>query len=269
MSGKKYVLALGAVAIALLMVSTVTAVPETQSKPVMDQIAQKESLSSQLVKIASSVKLNSQNFYINPNDVTNFQQNFDISALFMDDDFIALMNSPEIYNIITSNDFSTLYNTEAIQSFVSSAEFISFFNSDAAQYLLDHLDIINGGMQVNSQNSNIVVSQQASKTMQNTVGTTQSTSVHLQAQPAGLEVFVLLAAFIIGLVVGIVTWIPAIVFIILTIPVIPLLVLFMTLEGGIWLPGSMILGTLFIYLVEAGAAIAWPLIVAIIAITGG
>ena len=46
---KKNIIIFGTVAIALMMVSTVTAVSEVQSKPVMDQIQQKETLKAQLI----------------------------------------------------------------------------------------------------------------------------------------------------------------------------------------------------------------------------
>lgn len=301
---KKNIMIFGAVVIAILLVSVVTVVGQVQSKPVMDEIQKNESLFSLFQELENSMGINNQNLdinsqqeieqflqNINSSELLNYLQNLDISDIITSDEFINFMNSPEIYDFITSNEFSTLYNTNAVQNFISSELFIDFFNSDACQYFLDHLNIGNGGTQLNSQNSNTVLQsqpntmtvnkQQVLQTLQTTITgrSTQSMPTSSQqiapaAQMQGqinmiigdgtlLLIFLAFTGFIIGFIFGIILWIPAAILILLVgTPYIAIFIWVMIYAslGTIWIPGEVTAIFFLTVLVGIGTIILFPVI---------
>lgn len=314
---KKNLIGFGAIVVAMLIISTVTAVGQVESKPVMDKIAQQESLSSLFEEIVNVAKLNNQNLDIssqqqieqflqsvNSSEFLNCTKNIDFLGIITSDWFINLMNNHEIYNVITGNDFSTLYNTNEVQNFVNNQIFMDFFNSDDCQYVLDHLNIGNGGMQISSQNSNMVLSsqqktmtvntQQASQTQQTTTmgKSTQLTSTSSQQtvqataqtqgqinaiggtinnpQPAAGEIFLAFVVLVAAFIVGIITWIfSPLVALWFTMDIWAIFVLFIfQLTGGIWMFPAV--AALLTVLFEAGMVLLWPLVCVIyVLIMGG
>lgn len=128
---EKMILILGAVSVALLMVSSATAVPQTQSKAIMEKIEQLEEAEQLLMKLEASESL----------VVANNQEVFDTDAFesyLMSDELVNFMNSNIVANIISSDAFQTLYNTDGIQNFIQSEAFQNFLNSDVVQYFLEH-----------------------------------------------------------------------------------------------------------------------------------
>lgn len=214
---RKYVLVFGAVAIALLMVSSATAVEQVNSKPVTDYIANKQNYCEKLSYLKEIFDVEADQ---------NYLQNFE--SLLTSDRFIDFVNSPEVYNLIYSDKFLALYNTDRIQNFINSDLFLEYLNSDACQYFLKHLNIGDDeptSIAANSQTASglqtttvkTVTRLPVSTTgtaapagIQGTTSTTSPVSTENNPEPTGLilGVFLAFVGLIIGFVVGIITWIP-------------------------------------------------------------
>lgn len=213
----KYVLVFGSVAIALLMVSSVTAVEQVNSKPVTNYIANKQNYCEKLSYLEEIFNVEARQ---------NYPQNFE--SLVTSDRFIDFINSPEVYNLIYSDKFLALYNKDEIQNFINSDLFLEYLNSDACQYFLDHLNIgddestsITPSSQTTSGLQTVTVKEGTLSSVSTTTGTaapagiqgttsTPSVSTVNNPEPTGvvLAVFLAFIGLIIGFVVGIITWIP-------------------------------------------------------------
>jgi hypothetical protein len=216
---KKNIILLGAFAIALLVMSTATALPQVQSKPVMDQIQQKEAIKNQLMTIYNQLKNqgdlavgSQQNPHMNPSD--DLDKLFDEEGFLnhlTSDTFIQFLNNN--YNSIASDSlFQDFYNSESIQEFTQSDEFVAFMNSDEIQYVLDHF---NPG----SNNQIIETLERTTTTFGgNSViagSTTPSFGAQLYAWEPGMIIFIVFYF----LFIGIITWIPTLIVAIIAFPI--------------------------------------------------
>ena len=111
---EKNLIIIGAVVCSFILISTVTALPQIQSKPVMKNIEEKNS---------DEIKINSEG------------ANFD--ELFTDQRFIDFMTSDSVINLIQSEEFLDFLNTKEIQDFVHSEEFMNWYKSGIIEDLIE------------------------------------------------------------------------------------------------------------------------------------
>lgn len=294
---KKSIIVFGAVAIALLIVSSVTAVGQVYSEPVMKNIEsekqkeiianQLETMWNQLLEEESLVAEFQENSAIDP--FQDFEDLFDMEGFvsyITSDDFIDLLNNN--YNDIVSNDgFQYLYNTVYVQEYLQSDEFIAFMNTDEVQYIIDNLNIGSGspqgtyvtetsGSNLNSQVVSTGVRQQISgevvrEPLTNGLIYNNNVNEELQgsATPLG-NVQPTINPFLVWIIIlfGVITWIPAIIVMILLSPVFFIMTLanflLWALQGGVWMPGMVffyaIISLLFTIGYVAIACIGWPVL---------
>jgi|GEM_PF-7035982 len=159
---KKSVMVFGAVAIAILMTSTVTAVPLEQSKPVMDKVEQNENLKQltneqNLKNILISygfsetetpgIIAQSQTLPYIDNELTITSLDELINLIDMDGlashftsvNFANFIKTDEIQDLIESELFLDIYNSDVIQDFIQTDIFTDYMNCDELQILLDNL----------------------------------------------------------------------------------------------------------------------------------
>jgi len=171
---KKNIMLFVAVAIALLMVSSATAVPQTNSEPVMEKIEQLEELGrlmseQNLGDIFNLDGIDEESIEGAINQLNNFliEQgigSFNVQEMntdflvedFMDyilsDEFVDLFNHDDIQTALNSGDYNDyITNDETINSILNSEFFNSFLNCDFAQQILENID--NGG------DSTVIISQ--------------------------------------------------------------------------------------------------------------
>lgn len=123
---KKSMIVIGAVAVAILMVSTATAVGTVNSESIVNNI---NSLEEEMPATESQLLESIQEGLYDLEDFKNY---------LMSDDFMDFMNSNAVANIINSDVFQTFYNLDEIQDFIQSDVFIDFKNSELGQYFLEH-----------------------------------------------------------------------------------------------------------------------------------
>ncbi|MCX6667752.1 MAG: hypothetical protein NTV74_05890 [Euryarchaeota archaeon] len=250
---KKNIIIFGAVVIVLLMASSATAVPAVNGKALTTRIEksyieQKEYFINQLITIYDQLKkdgvIDTENQELQNIDLTqDFDQSFYIDVEgFVDyitsNEFIQLLN--ENYNDIVSNiGFQLLWNTGYVQEYVQSEEFTNFMNTDEVQYILDNLDIDSGNQQViqtravnvNSQVLPIGLKQESAlKEMSQTLLPATQTQVYntqsdetlegnaIPASEENIPALDLVTVWII-ILIGLISWIPAIIFVLLTSPI--------------------------------------------------
>ena len=141
---KKTLVIFGAVIIAMLMVSTATAVPQVQSKPVMDKLEQMEKANDLLFNQETINKLVSGD--LNEADLQVIANNLDLNGFvnyFTSMEFANFFVNSDIQNFLNSQEYNNFYNSDAVVTIRNSEQFINFLNSDVAQQFLDN---INGGV---------------------------------------------------------------------------------------------------------------------------
>jgi hypothetical protein len=135
-------------AIALLMISTTTAVGQVQSGPIISVLAKRESLRNELnqfmrldkhLTTVDKEKLNKILKVLDKKGIVHRLQNFNISNVFNDNRFIGLMNSAQMQSLLTSQTAKKIYNTPCFQNITHNQTFMTFVNSEACQYFLAHL----------------------------------------------------------------------------------------------------------------------------------
>jgi len=186
---KKSIILFGAVAIALLMVSSATAVPRTNSEPMMEKIEQIEELERLMSEQNLGDLFNFEgmdegtiqgtmeqlnNFMVEQGiDGLNFQEmytNFSVED-FMDyitsDGFAELFNHDDIQNLLDSDDYNNyIINNETVASFINSEFLNSFLVCDFAQQILNNIKGEEGSSAVVSQTTE-VINRQTTSTQQN------------------------------------------------------------------------------------------------------
>ena len=278
---KKGIIVFGAVAIALLMVSSATAVQQVNSKPVIGYI---KSETESLVEEAQ------ENFYLDINQY--FQDSFDLEGFFdylVSDEFIDLLN--DNYNLIVSHEgFEMLYNMELIQSFLQSEEFINFMYTDEVQYIIDNLDIGSGGQQgifIEGDSCYYYLPSPCSQQENYEANAAEYYNhVNKGAEATLLESLPtepttdLVTAWLI-ILIGIITWIPGVILLLLTAPLLFLeafgLILFGWVFPGGWIPGAIIGSAVAAFLVTLIAVIffcvtwpaSWPLLFGLVTTIAG
>jgi len=178
---KKNIILFVAVTIALLMVSSATAVPQTNSEPVMEKIEQLEELEKLMLEqnlgdIFNLAEMDEESIEEAMNQLNNFligqgvgsfnvqEMNADFSAenymaYISSDEFADLFNHDDIQTALNSGDYNDyITNDETINSILNSEFFNSFLNCDFAQQILDN---INGG-----GDSTVINSQTTTQTQQ-------------------------------------------------------------------------------------------------------
>lgn len=304
MKGKKYVIGLGAVAIALLMVSTVTAVPQTQSKPVMDKIEQQETLTSQLMSIYNTLnaggKLSAEEQQnLNIDATTELQKLYDEEGFLnhlVSDEVIQLLNEYYIA-FVSDSSFQSIFNSDAIQQFIQTDGFIEFMNSDELQYVLDNFNPVNPTSQELLESQQIVeyilessVYEQyvSSCDMEEAVATIESNQETVNSlsgvfslddaetcEAIGAIILMFILAIVLLILIGLITWIPAIIVAIVLYPIGWLCAWgsFMQVARECYGYGFPIislalatLGSLIAGMIILGALVVWPLTCLIIII---
>ena len=247
---KKIIMFFGAVAIALMMVSTVTAAPEVYGKPVMDQAEKNEEL--QNINTYDLYKLNDMEGFMN--HITS-------------DWFLSLLNWS--YNTIAEDSlFQEYYNSDGVQALLEDEGFLEFANSDEVQYILDNFNPSTEAQQGQTLQSIVYeltrMESQTLNTEQGVLGitgnqiegtaSTQSRTVTSNEWVPGQILFMVLLI----LFVGVVTWIPAAVIGILYIPVV-WFAIWLSLPGFIDILSfpAVLLFTIIVYVI---VVIFWPLI---------
>jgi len=137
---KKSIILFGAVAIALLMVSTVTAVPQVNSEPVMDYVEQIEQLQELLDDFGEDldyINIDSFLLHLESTEVVNIIEE-EVLALFMSTEFAELMHEDEIQNYLYSDNYLEFFNGEDVQNIVNSDEYATFLDSELCQTFLDN-----------------------------------------------------------------------------------------------------------------------------------
>ena len=112
--GKRIVIVLGAVFIVLLMISSATAVPQTNSEYVMKRVKHAEQTKRALIN----------HDVLNENDLNN--------------EFLKSIESDNIQDFLQNKDLNNIYDSEKIQKFVNSETFKHLTSSDFVQTLLNN-----------------------------------------------------------------------------------------------------------------------------------
>lgn len=173
---KKSIIIFGAVAIALLMTSSVTAVPQVNSEPVMEKIEELERPMSEqnLDGLFNFEGMDEESIEETISQLNDFMieqgiTGFDVQKLYTNfelGDFIDYLtsmefadafNSDEVQSFLNSDEYNTFYQEGNVATLCTSGEFNIFLNSDIGQQILEN---INGG-----DDSAVIVSQ-ATQTQQ-------------------------------------------------------------------------------------------------------
>lgn len=162
---RKSIMIFGAVAIALLMTSTVTAVPKVQSTPITEKVEQiektKQLISEQNINDIpiscgfSQTEINkittqSETLLYFDNEPTissldelvnllvNLIDMDGLAAHFTSVNFANFIKIDEIQDLIESELFLNIYNTDVIQDFIETDIFTDYMNCDELQIFLDN-----------------------------------------------------------------------------------------------------------------------------------
>jgi hypothetical protein len=145
---KKNTITFGAFLVALLFVSTVTAVPQVQSEAVMNQIEkEKERLINEFERLWNRI-VDDEPFQVESIRYFDVEPYIDFEDIFDTDGFIDYIVSDDFINFLGSNldEFLTttlihlIYNSNEIQEYIEKEYFSYFANSDEVQYILDKLN---------------------------------------------------------------------------------------------------------------------------------
>lgn len=134
---KKSIIVFGAITIAILMVSTATAVETVNSEPAMDYVEQLEQAQNLpgIYEELSSLdidELTELNESIPPEYIE------ELWNYFRSVEFANLMHEDEIQSFLYSDKYLEFFNGEDVQNFVNSDEYAVFLNSDTCQIFLDN-----------------------------------------------------------------------------------------------------------------------------------
>ncbi len=201
---KKEILVIGAVAIAMIVLSSTTAVSQVNGETIIEAIESEEQYPS-FSSTTNDLNINSLDDILELIDIEGFETHF------TSENFADFLKSDEIQNIIAGDLFLNIYNSQVIQDFIQSDTFIDFFNSNEVQTFLSNYNDDNGqGLQiVVSTNEELL----PSSTLVNLlpVGYDETTNTNLVViNELGDEPSLLGLIFMafVGLIVGLLTWIP-------------------------------------------------------------
>jgi len=262
MNGKRRIgIIFGAIAIALIMISSVTAVEHTNSAPVIEAIEmenqkafaieQFETMWYQLLEEESFSTEMQENLPSIPSQ--DFEDLFDGEGFvnyLVSDEFIDLLS--ENYNDIISNaGFQYLTNNEYVQDYLQSEEFLDYLNTDEVQYITDNLNIEDSNFE---STFNIETSEELQ----------ESETLEEDIQPT---IDPLLGWIII--LIGVITWVPGIIFLVLISPLVFLwwfanYLMYWIGYLHIWFPGEIILFAMISLLITIViitiACVCWPIV---------
>jgi|GEM_PF-4130744 len=293
---RKYGIVFGAVFSAVLMLLTVTAVPQVHSETIMNQIEEKELIDSELVKMHDTLMADNrldidfqQKLYLDPyeHDEEGFLNHI------MSDEIIQIFND-FYYTIISDSVFQAFFNSNSVQQLIQTDEFVDFMNSDEIQYVFDNFnptnqDLLEGqevvdyilGFNVYEQyvsscymGENVVTIDEGSEDI-----FTSLSEIFSGDGETCEAILAILLMFIIGviliLLIGFITWIPAMIALVVLGPIVGVIVfvswaeLLMTLYPY---PFPIISITLSFLVVLVGTIIAigvvafWPILCPIVII---
>ena len=134
---KKNIILFGAVAIALLMVSSVTAVAQTQGTTIINQIDVEKQTINQLEQM-EGISIPGQNPDLDELiDLLNFEGFRDY---FKSIEFANLICSYDMPDIVDSIEFQDFLNTIIVQIFINHEVFTDFLDSEDFQIFIDNLN---------------------------------------------------------------------------------------------------------------------------------
>jgi len=157
---KKTLVVFGVVAIAMLMVSVASAVPQVQSKPIMDKLEQIEKANNLQVDQETLNKLISGD--LNEADLQAIANNLDLNGFvnyFTSTKFANFFKSADVQNFLNSQEYNNFYNSDAVVTIRNSKQFTNFLNSDVAQQFLANINGGGGNSNPQSQGVTSAVSQ--------------------------------------------------------------------------------------------------------------
>jgi len=234
---RKSGLVFGAVAVVLVMLSSVTAVPNVGSEIVIESIEEQKAA---IIKQFEDIWLNlledeslqiaewQGNNDINPDQ--DFEDLFDTEGFLnfiVSDEFIDILN--DHFNDFLSNEgILLLFNTDEMQAYVNSDEFLYFANSDEVQYILEKLDedddqIVNLGVSTGEMG----VQQTFPLVLEGYLGTDPvSCPVEnggfdvetLEYETPGLDLLEFLLVTLVLFIIALILWIPIIIYVTLLAP---------------------------------------------------
>ena len=298
---KRNVIFFGAVFTTLLMISSVTALEQVNNEHVIEAIEDElldeaidaenplDDIINQLLVIWDDLVSNNpivawfQDTY-DINAEEDFEQLFDHQGLInhmISDDFINMLNS-NLDEILAIEAFQIIYNTEPMQEYIQSDEFLDFIQTDEMQYFLSQID----GEYTEASQTYESYAQQNQELLEALVGlygvssnepqnigmlnngqiendgASFQTIVEDETQPAmGNPVF----AFI-GLLVGLITWVPAAVIIMLCAPIVWIALTLEWATSIVWTPGAFIFTAVVTFVLTFTFAIilalVWPVFIA-------
>jgi len=133
---KKSIILFGVVVLSILLVSTVTAVAQTNSEPVMNTLEGQEIVES----LNEMAMAEAEEAVAIPANLEEIVENLNMEGFvdfFQSDEFIELMTSDIMVDFILSDEVTDLYNLESVQEYIESDAFTDAYNTDEAQYFLD------------------------------------------------------------------------------------------------------------------------------------
>jgi len=288
---KKSIIIFGAVAIALLMISSATAVKQVNNELVMKAIETErtqEDIINQLLALWDNLVTNNPlvAWFQDTYDIDaeeDFEQLFDHQGLLnhvISDDFINMLNS-NLDEILAIEAFQIIYNTDPMQEYIQSDEFLEFMQTDEMQYLLSQLDGESEGSSetyesFSQQNSELlgilegfygVSTNEPQNVGRPNNGEVENDGATFQVYSDDEEQPTMNGALaFIGLLVGLITWIPAAIIIMIGAP---FAFIYLFIEGiltGYWQPGWIIGVAIGSFILSFGfgiiAALGWPGLIA-------
>jgi len=183
------------------MVSSATAVPQTNSEPVMEKIEQLEELEKLMLEQnlgdifnldgmdEESIEgaINQLNNFLIEQGIGSFnvqEMNTDFSvenymAYISSDEFVDLFNHDDIQTALNSDNYNDYFTNNETVIYLRNSEFFnSFLNCDFAQQILDNIN--------NGDDSNILVSQTTS-TQQNPLNIGEGGTIVIVSQTTGTQ----------------------------------------------------------------------------------
>ncbi|MBN1860113.1 MAG: hypothetical protein JW840_01480 [Candidatus Thermoplasmatota archaeon] len=139
---------IGAVGLALLMISSATVVGHVQSEPVITLLNKREMLMNEVYQSISDEKdhktfnkeyLNKIMRFFDKKKVLDRLQDFNISNVLTDNRFINLMNTAKVQSLLTSKAAKSFYDSTSSQKIIHNQTFLTFLNSEACKYFIAHL----------------------------------------------------------------------------------------------------------------------------------
>ncbi len=127
-----FVSALSVLAAALLL-SCATAVAQTQSAPAMNLIARRAQFAPELQQLYGKLRLGMSRLH-----AAAFSRTFLRIDLLTNQTFIALMNRPEVYILLSSEKLHQALENPNVQQIVHSKAFQRFLSSQEFQYFYSH-----------------------------------------------------------------------------------------------------------------------------------